>query len=83
MEYLIPIAHVLRFKRSKQVKTKGKGFSVTELNKAGVTIEIARKHGLRIDYRRRSAHQENTEKLTKWLSNLSKKKVDTQKSKKT
>ena len=82
MEYLIPIAHVSRLKNSKQVKARGKGFSITELNKAGVSIEIARKYGLRIDSRRKSVHQENIEKLKTWNSKLSKKKEEIQKSKK-
>ena len=82
MEYLIPIARVSRLKNSKQVKARGKGFSIKELNKAGVSIEIARKYGLRIDSRRKSVHQENIEKLKKWNSKLSKKKEEIQKSKK-
>lgn len=82
MEYLIPIAHVFRFKKSRQVKAKGKGFSIMELNKAGVSIEIARKYGLRIDSRRKTVHQENIEKLKKWISKFIKKKEETQKSKK-
>ena len=53
-----------------------------ELNKAGVSIEIARKYGLRIDSRRKTVHQENVEKLKKWFSKFSKKKEETQKSKK-
>ncbi len=78
MEYLIPIAFVSRFKRSKQVKAKGKGFSIVELKKAGLSIEIARKHGLRIDSRRKSAHQENIEILKKWINKFGKKKAEIQ-----
>jgi large subunit ribosomal protein L13e len=78
LEYLIPIAYVSRFKRSKQVKAKGKGFSIMELKKAGLSVEIARKHGLRIDSRRKSAHQENIEKLKKLINKLSKKKEEIQ-----
>jgi ribosomal protein L13E len=40
-------------------KSLGKGFSPTELSKAGLTKQDARKIGLRIDVKRKSAHDEN------------------------
>ena len=42
---------------------KGKGFSIEELKQAGVTIELAKKLGIRIDRRRRSVKEENVKIL--------------------
>ena len=41
----------------------GKGFSKSELQKAGLTVAEARDLGVRVDSRRRTAHQRNTEEL--------------------
>jgi large subunit ribosomal protein L13e len=49
-------------------KRVGSGFSVKELQEAGLTIEKARKLGLYIDKRRRSAHPWNIEYLKSLLS---------------
>jgi|YelNatPaOPRAMG01_1025707.scaffolds.fasta_scaffold85034_2 large subunit ribosomal protein L13e len=40
-----------------------RGFSLSELKEAGLTIEKARRLGLRVDPRRRSKHGENVKKL--------------------
>jgi ribosomal protein L13E len=40
-------------------KSLGKGFSPTELAKAGLTKQDAKKIGIRIDIKRKSAHDEN------------------------
>ncbi len=42
---------------------KGKGFSLGELEQAGVTPEQARRLGIPVDRRRKSVHGENVEAL--------------------
>lgn len=42
---------------------EGKGFSVSELRQAGVTFELAKKLGIRIDKRRKSVREENVKTL--------------------
>lgn len=51
---------------------KGRGFSMEELKQAGVTIELAKKIGIRIDKRRKSVRQENVEKLKELKSSYEK-----------
>ncbi len=41
----------------------GRGFSLPELKKAGIDIRVAKKRGIRIDRRRRSAYDENIKLL--------------------
>ncbi len=41
----------------------GKGFSREELKKAGINLQEARRIELPIDFRRRTAHDENVEKV--------------------
>jgi large subunit ribosomal protein L13e len=49
-------------------KRIGRGFSVSELRMAGLTIDKARELGLYVDRRRRSAHPWNVEYLRKLVS---------------
>ncbi|MBO3763429.1 MAG: ribosomal protein L13e [Thermoproteota archaeon] len=42
---------------------EGKGFSIGELRQAGVTFELAKKLGIRIDRRRKSIREENVKTL--------------------
>lgn len=42
---------------------EGKGFSIDELKQAGVTLELAKKLGIRIDRRRKSVREENVKAL--------------------
>ena len=44
---------------------KGSGFSLGEINSAGINIQIVKSLGIRIDYLRKSIHEENVEKLKK------------------
>ncbi len=44
-------------------KRVGRGFSREELKKAGVNLQEARRIELPIDFRRRTAHEENVEKI--------------------
>lgn len=48
----------------------GRGFSLGELCKAGVTLEKARKLGVYVDKRRRSIREENVEALNKYLREI-------------
>jgi ribosomal protein L13E len=41
----------------------GHGFSLPELKKAGIDIRVAKKKGIRIDKRRKSAYDENIQLL--------------------
>jgi ribosomal protein L13E len=49
----------------------GRGFSREEVEKAGSSLQQARKHGVRVDLKRRTAHKENVEAL-KTLFNVKK-----------
>lgn len=42
---------------------EGKGFSVGELKQAGVTLELGKKLGIRVDRRRKSVREENVKIL--------------------
>jgi ribosomal protein L13E len=45
----------------------GRGFSFAELTSAGVEFNLARRHGLSVDVRRRSVVEGNVEALKGWL----------------
>lgn len=45
----------------------GRGFSVQELRAAGITLLEARKRGLKLDFKRLTAHEENIAALRAWL----------------
>jgi ribosomal protein L13E len=45
----------------------GRGFSFAELTSAGVEFNLARREGLSVDVRRRSAVDQNVEALKQWL----------------
>jgi large subunit ribosomal protein L13e len=47
----------------KRKKRIGRGFSINELKEAGIKLDEARKMGIYIDFRRKSKHIENIEKL--------------------
>ncbi|MCS7094831.1 MAG: ribosomal protein L13e [Thaumarchaeota archaeon] len=46
----------------------GRGFSIEEIKAAGLTLASARREGLPIDLRRRSAHEQNVELLRRLVS---------------
>jgi large subunit ribosomal protein L13e len=50
----------------------GKGFSREELKKAGLTLKEARRLGLPVDVRRKTAHKENVEAAKALLKTLKK-----------
>ncbi|MEM2971157.1 MAG: ribosomal protein L13e [Candidatus Bathyarchaeia archaeon] len=45
----------------------GRGFSREELKQAGISLKEALKLGIPVDFRRKTAHQENIETLKKFL----------------
>ena len=53
------------------ITRQGKGFSLNELKAAGITLDLAKKLGIRIDKRRRSKGEENVEALKKLLEKAS------------
>ncbi|ARM74766.1 50S ribosomal protein L13e [Acidianus manzaensis] len=58
----------------------GRGFSLGELKNAGITLQEAKKLGLRVDIRRKSIHQENVDSLKKYKESLGNQKVSLSKS---
>lgn len=48
----------------------GKGFSIGEIRKAGLTVKKARKLELRVDKRRKSVHEENIKAIRKYIRKL-------------
>lgn len=49
---------------------KGRGFSIEETTQAGLTIDDARRMGLIVDLRRKTAHPENVKALNQYMKDL-------------
>ncbi len=56
--------------KHKGVTREGRGFSLKELEEAGLTIDKAKKLNIAIDKRRSSLRKENVEKLRELLKTL-------------
>lgn len=48
---------------------EGKGFSLAELEEAGLTVDKAKRLRIYVDKRRRSKHKENVEALKRLIEN--------------
>jgi large subunit ribosomal protein L13e len=75
MKSNLPIAVIKNRKDPQNLVKEGKGFSLGELSKAEISLEIAKKAGLSIDSRRRSTHEENIKILKEWLGKVDKSKL--------
>ncbi len=64
------------YKSDRKVYRVGKGFSVGEIAKVGLTIEKARKLGIYVDVRRKSTHEENIQMLKKFIEDMTQQKED-------
>ena len=62
-----PVVHCPTLKYNRKVRA-GKGFSLVELKKAGISRKIARKLGVSVDHRRRNKSVEGLEANAKRLS---------------
>ena len=52
-----------KLKDGRIIMRAGRGFSLNELKKAGITVNMAEKLGIRTDKRRRSCREENVKAL--------------------
>ncbi len=57
---------------------RGRGFSVGEVEAAGLTVKEARMIGLYVDERRKSVHEENIEAIKKWVEAVKNGEVSTE-----
>jgi len=64
MEPVRPVVKVAGSDRTR----RGRGFSLGELEEAGLSVKKARAFGIYVDLRRKSVHEENVKILKKFLS---------------
>ncbi|MCD6592110.1 MAG: ribosomal protein L13e [Thaumarchaeota archaeon] len=69
MSELTPIVR-RKLKDGRIIEREGRGFSINELREAGITLDLAKKLGIRIDKRRRSCRKENVEALKEYLQKI-------------
>lgn len=65
------------YEHERKEKRIGRGFSLGELEKVGLSVEKARKLGIYVDKKRKSVHEENVEALKKFLEELKQKEQKT------
>jgi len=65
--------------RRKRKVRKGKGFSRGELKAVNLSVKEARKLGIPVDERRSTTHDENVKTLKKFLAEIQRVKVETEK----
>ena len=71
MSYDIIAEPMVRSPRNGRPK-RGRGFSSEETAQAGLTIDEARRMGLIVDLRRKTAHPENVDALKQYIKDLEK-----------
>ncbi len=64
--------HVMRYHEGIHLRTKAKGFSRAELSEVNLTLNDARRQGIRTDVRRRSKNVENVALLNEYKKTLTK-----------
>lgn len=57
---------------------RGRGFSVKEIKESGLGLDLAKRMGIYIDFRRRSSHQENVRYLKALAKRFGKEKAKNQ-----
>jgi len=71
-----PIVKVPVLKRDAGVPSKpykvGRGYSLKELEKVGLSVDEARRLGIYVDERRESMYEENVKVLSEWLEKVKK-----------
>ncbi len=67
MEALVRRPRLIKERGLEKGLKVGKGFSRKELEEAGLSIKDALKLGIRVDIRRRSAHEWNVKALREYL----------------
>ncbi|MBS7287600.1 MAG: ribosomal protein L13e, partial [Candidatus Freyarchaeota archaeon] len=70
---------IVRIPKEASKVREGRGFSLGELKEANITLQDAKKIGLRVDVRRRSVHKENVESLKSFMKELQKAKKKAEK----
>ena len=61
---------VVKYHKGIHLTTQANGFSKAELNEAKITVQEARRHGIRVDIRRKTKLDPNVALLNEWKSKL-------------
>lgn len=63
-------ATLIKYRGVDRGKRVGRGYSPTEIKMAGLTLQLAKHLNIPIDFRRKSAHEENVENLRRFLETV-------------